>query len=93
MQQNLLLTAELKETLPDTIEILHNFGKIEVVFPPLEESEEGEEPMIMVGDNAVLEGEMDEFIKWLRPFDGIAVNRTGVPQLEQFTIMHIKDDV
>ena len=43
------------------------------------------------GANAIVEDTVENIIKWLKPFDGIWVGN-GVPQLEQFTVMHIKDE-
>jgi len=83
---NLLLTDELKATMPKTIKVLANFGEIEVIFP----HREGDEmDTYMVGDNAVIEGSEEDFIKWLKPFDGVAVGVGGSPQFEQFEIRHI----
>jgi hypothetical protein len=59
------------------------------MFPPLEGYKD---PLIMFGDNAVVEAETQEIIKWLKPFDGIAVGN-GVPQTEQFSIMHIDENL
>jgi len=90
MKQHLLLTPEIKRAMPDTIKELINYGRISVIFPALEDS--GEEDMILSGENAIIEGEQDEIVKWLKPFDGVPVG-DGFPQGEHFTIMHIKDDV
>jgi len=89
MIQHLLLTPEIKAAMPDTITELHNFGYILVRFPSLEE---GNEPLILVGENAIVEGEKDEIIKWLKPFDAVPVGN-GFPQGENFRMMHIKDGV
>ena len=43
----------------------------------------------MIGDNAVVRGETEEIVKWLKPFDGVAVG-VGSPQMEKFEIKHIK---
>jgi len=89
---DLLLTSEIKATMPDTIKINFNFGRIGVIFP----SKKGfvfssnEVGMVMYGDSVVIEGDKEEIIKWLKPFDGIAVG-CGSPQLEKFTIMHIDE--
>jgi len=88
MKQHLLLTPEIKRAMPDTIKELHNFGRIGVIFPALEV---GEKDMTLYGENAIVEGEQEEIVKWLKPFDGIPVG-DGVPQMEHFTIMHIKDE-
>jgi hypothetical protein len=90
MIQHLLLTPEIKKAMPDTITEQHNFGNIKVIFPAVDGSDE--EDLILSGDNAVVEGDKDEIIKWLKPFDGVPVG-DGFPQGERFTIMHIKDDV
>lgn len=89
MIQHLLLTPEIKSAMPDTIMELHNFGDIEVIFPAIN-SEVAD--LIIHGDNAIIEGEQDEIVKWLKEFDGVPVG-DGFPQGEKFTIMHIKDDV
>jgi len=89
MKQHLLLTPEIKSAMPDTIKELHNFGSIEVVFPAIDKDADD---LILVGQNAIIEGEQDEIVKWLKPFDGVPVG-DGFPQGEQFTIMHIKDGV
>jgi hypothetical protein len=89
MTIDLLLTLEMRETMPDTIKEVFNFGNTQVVFPAINPKED---PLIIVGDSVVLEGETDEIVKWLKPFDGVAVG-CGVPQLERFTIMHINDNL
>lgn len=59
------------------------------MFPALKE---GEAPLMMFGDNAVVEAETDVMIKWLKPFDGVAIGN-GVPQMEKFEIMHINENL
>jgi hypothetical protein len=86
---DLLLTSKIKATMPDTIKINFNFGKIGVIFPS---KKANEVDMIMYGDSVVIEGDKEEIIKWLKPFDGIAVG-CGTPQLEKFTIMHINENL
>ena len=90
MIQNILLTPEIRATLPQSVVITHNFGTIDVRFPALDPKEE---PMILRGDNVVIEGEQDDIVNWLKPFDGVAVGTGGSPQFEHFTIMHIKDEL
>ena len=89
MIQHILLTPEIKSAMPDTIKEVHNFGDIEVIFPAINKEDDD---MIIHGDNAIIEGEQDEIVKWLKEFDGVPVG-DGFPQGEHFTIMHIKDDV
>jgi hypothetical protein len=89
MTLDLLLTPELWKTMPETITVVHNFGFIRVIFPA---NDPKEEPLIINGDSAVVEGEQDEIVKWLKPFDGVAIG-CGSPQLEKFTIMHIDENL
>jgi len=89
MTIDLLLTPEMRETMPETVNILHNFGEITVRFAALEPNGE---PMLLVGESVVLQADTDVFVKWLKPFDGVAIG-CGVPQLEKFTMHHIKDEL
>lgn len=89
MTIDLLLTSEMRETMPETVKITFNFGHTMVRFPALDPKEE---PFFMAGDSVVLEVDSDVFVKWLKPFDGVAIG-CGVPQLENFTIHHIKDEL
>jgi len=86
MTLNILLTDELKATMPETIKITMNFGEIRVIFPSEKKNERAH---YMVGDNAVLLGDAEEFKKWLKPFDGVAVGVGGSPQFERFEIKHV----
>lgn len=88
MMVHILLTDEVKATMPETVKVAHNFGRIHVVFPPREGYKDS---LSMFGDNAVVEGETQEIVKWLKPFDGVAIGN-GVPMTEQFTIMHIAEN-
>lgn len=89
MKLPILLTDEIRATMPETINILHNFGNIDVIFEAINPDDA---PMFLSGDNAVIEGDKEEIIKWLKPFDGVPIGN-GSPQLESFKIMHIKDDL
>ena len=88
MKQHILLTHEIKKAMPDTIKELHNFGRIDVIFPAIDSKDES---LILFGDNAIVEGEQEDIVNWLKPFDGVPVG-DGFPQGEKFTMMHIKDD-
>jgi hypothetical protein len=79
----------MRATMPNTIKETFNFGHIQVIFPAL--NPRGH-PLMMVGDSAVIEGEQSEIVKWLKPFDGVAIG-CGSPQLEKFTIMHIDENL
>lgn len=74
--------------MPDSVKVLVNYGNIGVIFS----NEEGIPTNDMSGDNAVVEATEEEIIKWLSPFDGVPVG-SGVPQAEEFTIMHIKKEL
>ena len=88
MTLNILLTDDLKATMPETIKITMNFGEIRVIFPP---ENKNERALYMVGDNAVVLGDANEIKKWLKPFDGVAVGVGGSPQFEKFEIRHINE--
>lgn len=90
MRLNILLTPEIRASLPNSVIITNDFGSIDVRFPALDPKEE---PMILTGNNVVIEGEQDDIVKWLKPFDAVAVGTGGSPQFEQFSIMHIKDEM
>jgi len=89
MTIDLLLTPEMRETMPESVKVSFNFGHTMVRFPALDPKED---PLVMTGDSVVLEADDDVLVKWLKPFDGVAIG-CGVPQLEQFTIHHIKDEL
>lgn len=86
---DLLLTAELKKTMPKSIDTLFDYGVITVIFPALDDKDDA---LRMTGNSVVLEGITEDFIEWLKPFDGVAVG-CGTPQLEKFTIMHIDENL
>ena len=75
--------------MPDSVKVLVNYGDIAVIFPA---TEVGQHTHSMNGDNAVVEATQEDIIKWLSPFDGVAIGN-GVPQTEAFTIMHIKKEL
>ena len=85
MKVPILLTPEVKATMPKTIKVLFNFGHTQVIVPAINEHKY---PLILIGDNAVVEGRKKDIVKWLKPFDGVAIGGES-PQLEQFTIMHV----
>lgn len=73
---------------PESVNIIVDYGEILVVFP----DEKGDIQHDMRGNNAVVECSQEDLIKWLKPFDGFALGN-GVPQMEKFTIVHVKDDL
>jgi hypothetical protein len=87
---NILLTPEIRATMPKSVVVVADFGTIDVIFSAVDPKEE---PLILTGNNVVIEGETDDIIKWLKPFNSIAVGVGGSPQFEQFEIMHIKDEL
>ena len=93
MQLHILLTSEIMSAMPDTIEVLINYGRISVMFPiNIPATEVGEATLTMHGDNAVVEGSEEDVINWLKQFNGIPIG-SGVPQFEDFSIMHIKNNI
>lgn len=90
MTVHILLTDEVRATMPETVKEVFNFGRIQVRFPALNGNDN--EALMMFGDNAVVEGETQEIINWLKPFDGVAIGN-GSPQMESFTIMHIDENL
>lgn len=89
MKLDLLLTPELWKSMPETITVIENFGNIQVIFPAINPKEN---PLVINGDSAIVEGETSEIVKWLKPIDGVAVG-CGSPQLEKFRIMHIDENL
>lgn len=92
MKQHLLVTDEMKATMPKELKVVFDAGRIGVVFHKKDSYDTKDIEFDMYGDNMILEGEQETFINWLKEFDGIAVGN-GVPQLEQFEIMHIKEEL
>ena len=90
MGVNILLTPEIRASIPNSVIVAHDFGSIDVRFPALDPKED---PIILTGNNVVIEGEQDDIVRWLKPFDAIAVGSGESPQFEQFEIMHIKDEM
>lgn len=89
MQVHLLLTPEIREAMPESVNVLMTFGEINVVFPNNEDGAFDAKTFI-TGENAIVEAEEHHIINWLRPFDGIVVG-VGSPTREEFEIMHIKN--
>lgn len=95
MQQHLLLTSRLKEKMPSTIKVIFNAGSIKIIVEGNEDnnlpgfSEYTNNLNICVGENVIIEGEKEEIITWLKPFNALWIGN-GIPQLESFTIMHVR---
>ena len=87
---NILLTSKLKETLPNSIKIIENFGETKVMFPPVTTDDD---ITFITGDNAILEGEQNDIISWLKPFKSVAVGYDESPQFEKFRLVHIKENI
>lgn len=82
MLLHLLLTDDIKETMPDTVKVKNDFGPLWVVF------EKGRKH----GQHCIVEDTTENMIKWLSPFDGF-VKGNGVPMMESFSIAHIKPEL
>jgi hypothetical protein len=81
MQLHMVITDEIKPSMPDDVEIIMDFGQIHVRFSDTDHR---------FGLNCVVEADTQVIIDWLKPFDGI-IKGCGAPQLEQFEIVHIAD--
>ena len=79
---HLLLTSELRSTMPKSIRIIFEYKDVEVYFPT--------EHLWLKGDNVILDGKVNDFINWLKPFNNIPVGN-GVPQLEEFELLDMVD--
>ena len=88
MQQHILITKEMRATMPATTKIIFEVNTEIVTYSDKAPNEIGE---ILEGANAIVEDTKENIIAWLKPFKGVWVGN-GVPQLEQFELMHIKDE-
>lgn len=86
MKVDLLLTEEIAATKPESAKIIFDFGKINVIFKAIEETDQD---MVATGIHCVIEDETENIKNWLRPFDGVIIG-DGNPQLQNFSIMHVK---
>jgi hypothetical protein len=81
MELHLLLTSDIKATMPKSTKIKHNFGQLEVIFDGPHDYRNGL--------HCVVEDTKEHIIEWLKPFAGF-VKGNGIPQCEEFEICHIK---
>jgi hypothetical protein len=84
MELHMLVEEKLGD-VPKELEVLQDFGELQVVFDATEENDR----MILNGKHMALRGDDEVFVKWLKPFDGIAIGE-GSPMCQQFNIHHIK---
>lgn len=80
MKMHLLLTDDIRATMPDTVKIKIDWGMLRVRFDHKD----------YYGLHCFVEGEEKDIIEWLRPFDGF-VKGNGTPMMETFYINHISD--
>lgn len=88
MQQHLLLTEELRKTMPATTKVVFTTPIDMIIHDPDTLKFRGS----VQGENAIVEDTKENIIAWLKPFDGVWIGN-GVPQMGHFEIMHIRDDV
>lgn len=88
MQQHLLLTEELRKTMPTTTKVVFSMPIDMVVHD--HDSMKAQD--VIKGENVIVEDTKENIIAWLKPFDGVWIGN-GVPQMEHFEVMHIRDDV
>jgi hypothetical protein len=84
MKLALLLTPDLGE-IPPTIKTLEDWGDVSIII----NNGEG----ATTGKHVYLEGQKEEFVKWLKPFDGVWFQKGTCPMMQEFEIGHIKEDV
>src|SRR5574343_786123 len=83
MELILLMTKEMEATKPPSITIAQCWDhELLVRF----------EDENIVGAHVCLRGAKEDFIKWLKPFNGVAIGK-GVPQLQIFEIWHVKENL
>jgi len=82
MTINILVEPKLLP-IPETAKVLLDAGEIEIVV-------NDDLRNTVRGNHMVLEDTEDAIKKWLGKFDGVWVGY-GMPQLQQFKVMHIKD--
>lgn len=70
MKLHLLLSDEMKPTLPHTIEVISDMGVV---------NWRG-----VTGDNVILKGSENDFLDWLKPFKKVIVG-TGFHHISEFT--------
>ncbi len=80
MQVHLLLTPDILEAKPESVEITNEWGDLTVIF----------DDFLKYGLHCFVEGTQKDIINWLHEFDGVAVGN-GSPMTETFNIMHIDD--
>lgn len=80
---HLLLTPDIAATKPSTTAIIRDYGQLTVIFGNNIETRK-------TGLHCVVEDTRANLIAWLKPFDGF-VKGSGIPQFEQFEIVHIKE--
>ena len=79
MQIHLLLTPDIRATMPATTKITQDWGNLRVIFPE----------KTYYGTHCFVEDTQENIFAWLRPFD-FFIEGNGNPQMETFHIMHIK---
>ena len=81
MQLHLLLTDDIKATMPNDVKIIEDYGQLLVRFEDIKDR---------FGLHCIVEAEQQVIVDWLKPFDGF-VKGSGTPIFESFTIAHVAD--
>lgn len=82
MQMHLLLTDDIRATMPPTTKITDSWGNLLVMFG-------GDLMKNKYGLHCFVEDTEENLTAWLKPFDGF-VKGNGNPMMETFEICHIK---
>jgi hypothetical protein len=79
MKLHLLLTDDIAKTKPSTCKTIADYGTLKVIF----------EDFVRVGVHCIVEDTEENIINWLKPFECF-VKGSGIPQFEDFSIVHVK---
>ena len=94
MKLVMLLERRLKP-VPENIQILQDWGHVDVHFDMKEQEEECKEllkGMTFEGDHVYLEGTEEAFKNWLRPFKSVWIADGCSPMEQRFQVVHVKED-
>lgn len=82
MKLALLKTDELGE-IPNTIKVLDNWKYVCILTS---------DKRFVGGDHMYLEGAVEDFMAWLKPFNAVWIQKGELAMLQQFEVWHVKDN-
>lgn len=83
MKLHILLTDNVRKTMPKTTEVVRDYGMLTVIF------DEGKTKAF--GIHCIIEDTKENIIEWLKPFDGVILGN-GNPMMESFKVYHVKNN-